>query len=93
MLSKTRNASNVRNRSATRIAGFISGNITRRESLPCRGAIHLGRVQQFVGHKREAGEQQQGHERCCLPDLSQDDDTDGWAKSASAVRVPGSAAR
>ena len=29
MLSKIRNASSVRNSSATRIAGFISGSVTR----------------------------------------------------------------
>ena len=43
------------------------------EALHRAGAVDLGRLVQLVGHEREAGEQQQRHERRGLPDLGQDD--------------------
>ena len=44
-----------------------------REPLPGAGAVHLRRVEQFIGHERQAGQQQQRHERRVLPDLGDDD--------------------
>ena len=77
MLSKIRNASSVRNSSATRIAGFMSGRVTRTNRCQAVAPSTLAAFCRSSGHQREAGHQQQGHERGGLPHLGQDDDGDG----------------
>src|SRR5690606_41388917 len=44
------------------------------EPLPGVRAVHRRRLEQVVWHQREAGHQQQGHERRGLPHLGQHDD-------------------
>jgi len=58
MLSKIRNASSVRNSSATRIAGLISGQNHFDQPFPRAGTIDLGGVQQLLRYQRQPGEQQ-----------------------------------
>src|SRR5580704_5670503 len=48
-----------------------------REALPGRGAVHLRGLLQVFRDQRQAGQQQQRHERRGLPDLGDDDDDDG----------------
>src|SRR5437667_9353351 len=48
-----------------------------REALPARSAVHLRGLLQVFGYQRQAGQQQQRHERRGLPDLGDDDDDDG----------------
>ena len=69
MVSKIRNASSVRNSSATRIAGFISGTVIRQKRCQAVAPSTLRRLVQLVGDEREAGQQQQRHERRRLPHL------------------------
>ena len=80
--SKTRNASSVRNSSATRIDGLISGSVILKKRWNALAPSTFAALQQLLGHEREPGEQQQRHERRRLPDL-REDDHDERAASAS----------
>ena len=73
MLSKIRNASSVRNSTATMIAAFMFGRVTLHSRCHARGAVDLGRLLQVLGHLGQPGEQQQRDERRGLPDLGQAD--------------------
>ena len=56
-----------------------------RKSAGRRGAVHLRGLVQLVRHEREAGEQEQRHERRRLPDLGHDDHEEGAARSVSGA--------
>ena len=58
IVSNTRNASRVRNKTATRIAAFMFGKITFKSCATSR-AVDLCRLQEIPGHLRETGQQQQ----------------------------------
>ena len=82
-LSKMRNASRVRNSTATMIAAFMFGIVTFAHPLPPGGAVDLRGLLQHVGHLREAGQQQQRDERRRLPDLRQADHEQATVPSAA----------
>ncbi|MPM22120.1 hypothetical protein SDC9_68570 [bioreactor metagenome] len=55
--------------------------------FPPGGAVDLGRLGELAGHLRQPGQQQQGDERCRLPDLGRHDDEQRRGGGAEPVEV------
>ena len=72
-VSKMRHASSVRNSTATRMAAFMLGSVTRQSRCQAVAPSIFAASCSSLGHLHEAGQQEQRDERRRLPDLREDD--------------------
>ena len=72
----------VRHTTATKMTGRSSGSVMSRKVCHAGGAVHARGLAGLVGHCREAGQHQQGHEGRGVPDVHDDQRPERQARVA-----------